>query len=192
MATSYHRRTRHSGADTDSLAFIFIILSVCAFWEHKALIQHIEHVIWYVFVTVACLIMAIFIVKVGKRLSRPCCRVNYDISDIDCMEGLEFERYVASLLKKLGYGAVRLTEKYDYGVDIIAVKNGVTWGIQVKRYSGLVKANAVRQVVTALRKYHCDKAMVITNSYYSEIAKDLARWNDCLLIDRDTLRHWVV
>jgi restriction system protein len=114
-----------------------------------------------------------------------------NMSVIDKMTGLEFERYVAGLLMNRGYTNVRLTEKYDLGVDIIAVKDGIRWGIQVKRYSGLVKADAVRQVVTALRKYDCDRAMVITNSTYSMIAKDLAISNDCVLIDRVILLQWV-
>jgi restriction system protein len=94
------------------------------------------------------------------------------------------------LLCTQGYGAIRLTEKYDYGVDIIAVKDSITWGIQVKRYNGLVKANAVRQVVTALRKYRCDRAMVITNSIYSRVAKELAQSNDCVLVDGNNLEQW--
>jgi HJR/Mrr/RecB family endonuclease len=110
---------------------------------------------------------------------------------IDSMTGLEFERCVAGLLEHQGYTNVELTEKYDYGVDIIADKDGIRWGIQVKRYSGLVKADAVRQVVTALKKYDCDKAMVITNSTYSMVAKDLASCNNCVLIDRGILLHWV-
>jgi len=67
------------------------------------------------------------------------------------MTGLEFERYVARLLKSKGYNNIRLTEEYDYGIDIIAEKDGIRWGIQVKRYSGLVSADAVRQVITALK-----------------------------------------
>jgi len=110
---------------------------------------------------------------------------------IDKMTGLEFERYIARLLKTKSYIHIILTEEYDYGVDIIAEKDGIRWGIQVKRYSGLVKANAVRQAVTALKKYHCDRAMVISNSTYSKVAKELARSNDCVLVDRNGLLKWV-
>jgi hypothetical protein len=35
-------------------------------------------------------------------------------------------------------------------VDIIADKEGISWGIQNERYSGLVKIDAVRQVVAGL------------------------------------------
>jgi restriction system protein len=103
------------------------------------------------------------------------------------MDGLKFERYIADILKAKGYTNIEFTEKYDYGVDIIAVKNGIRWGIQVKRYSGLVKADAVRQVVTGLRQYSCDRAMVITNSVFSRVAIQLADSNDCVLVDRGEL-----
>jgi len=100
------------------------------------------------------------------------------------MDGLRFEQYVADILRKQGYCNVSLTEQYDYGVDIVADKDGIRWGVQVKRYSSLVKAEAVRQVLTGLRLYGCDRAMVITNSTFSNVAKRLAEGNDCVLIDR--------
>ena len=114
-----------------------------------------------------------------------------DIAGVDSMDGLAFERYIAALLKRQGYTNVKLTERYDLGVDIIADKNGVRWGIQVKRYSGLVKALAVRQVVTGLRKYGCDRAMVITNSSFSRVATELAESNDCILVTRKELARWI-
>ncbi len=109
------------------------------------------------------------------------------MSQIDQMSGLEFERYVARLLARSGYLNINLTEKYDFGVDIIAVKDGITWGIQVKRCTGLVRAKAVRQVVTGLKKYRCDQAMVITNGCFSQVARELARVNECQLIDGSVL-----
>ncbi len=106
------------------------------------------------------------------------------------MDGLAFERHVASLLPGLGFTNIRLTERYDLGIDIIAVKGGVTWGIQVKYYRGLVKASAVRQVVTALNYYGCQRAMVVTNSKFSRPAEKLALSNDCALVDGKELARW--
>lgn len=114
-----------------------------------------------------------------------------DITGVDAMDGTDFEHYVASLLTAQGYDDVKLTERYDLGVDIVANKNGIRWGIQAKRHSGLVKASAVRQVVTALKHYHCDRAIVITNSTYSKVATRLANSNDCILIDRPVLARWI-
>lgn len=112
-------------------------------------------------------------------------------SQVDNMDHLDFEVYVGRLLKQQGYTNIRLTERYDLGVDVIATKAGVTWGVQVKHYTRIVKAEAVRQVVTALVQYKCDRAMVVTNSFYSRPAKVLAADNKCVLIDRDTLASWI-
>jgi HJR/Mrr/RecB family endonuclease len=106
------------------------------------------------------------------------------------LDGLSFERYIAGLLPRLGFTDVRLTERYDLGVDIVARKDGITWGIQVKHYGGLVKVDAVRQVVTALNMYGCDRAMVVTNSDFSWPAIELARSNDCVLVDGRELLSW--
>jgi HJR/Mrr/RecB family endonuclease len=132
------------------------------------------------------LISAIFTLKRLLKCSRGF-STNIKLNYIDAMDGLTFERYVAKLLLRHGFEYVRVTEKFDKGVDIIAVKDGERWGIQVKRYNGLVKAAAVRQVVTALNFYGCSRAMVVTNSSYSNMAIQLAETNDCLLIDRKKL-----
>lgn len=115
----------------------------------------------------------------------------FTIADIDSMDGIEFEHYLADLLRKRGFTDVKLTEKYDLGVDIIARKNGLTWGIQAKCYSGTVKAAAVRQAYTALPRYKCDRAMVITNSTYSRPAQLLASDTKSVLVDRSALMEWV-
>lgn len=112
--------------------------------------------------------------------------------DVDAMTGEDFEKYLAEILKDRGYSKVQLTEKYDLGVDIIAEKDGVRWGIQAKRYKNLVLAAAVRQVVTALKGYDCQRSMVITNSTYSRPARELAASNNCVLVGKDQLAEWVV
>ena len=50
-----------------------------------------------------------------------------------------------------------------------------------------MKADAVRQVVTGLRIYDCDRAMVITNSIFSNVAVRIANSNECVLIDSNGL-----
>ena len=131
-------------------------------------------------------IVLIFIIRLTIKAVRKVRTISCDFSlrSVDVMDGTTFEYYVAQLLIERGYTNVSLTEQYDYGVDIVAEKGGIRWGIQAKRYSGLVKAAAVRQVVTGLPLYGCDRAMVITNSTFSTVAKRLAEGNNCVLIDR--------
>lgn len=133
------------------------------------------------------LVVLVFTLRISKKLSRFTSSDSVELRHIDRMSGTDFELYVAQLLRRKGFRNIKLTEKYDYGVDITAEKDSVRWGVQVKRSKGIVKAIAVRQVVTALRKYNCDRAMLVTNNSYSKYAKELARVNDCKLIDRNAL-----
>ena len=113
------------------------------------------------------------------------------MSGVDQMDGFTFEKYVVRLLKRQGYRNVRLTEKYDLGIDVIADKAGERWGIQVKRNHKPTKALSVRQAVTALSHYKCTRAMVVSNSIFTGAAKRLAASNNCVLIDRSVLAVWI-
>lgn len=163
---------------SNKLSAVPMILAVglsIEYWEY----------VQYILVGLAFLVL----VKITIRLVRfiRSLVLHFSFRDVDTMGGIEFERYVAGLLRKQGYCNVMFTERYDYGVDIVAEKDGVRWGVQVKRYGQMVKADAVRQVVTGLRLYGCDRGMVVTNSTFSRVATELADGNDCVLIDRDSL-----
>lgn len=153
------------------------------------LLAGLTYTYWNYVQYVLVAVVLIFIIRLAIKLMRKVRAIsrNVRLRDVDMMDGTTFEYHIAQLLIDRGYANVSLTEQFDYGVDIIAEKDGVRWGIQVKRYSGLVKAAAVRQVVTGLRLYECDRAMVITNSTFSNVAKRLAKGNDCMLIDRADL-----
>lgn len=109
------------------------------------------------------------------------------IEEIDTMTGVDFERYLKWLLAKRGYRDVTLTETFDLGVDVIAIKDGERWAIQAKRHRHPVGLDAVRQVVAAKDFYGCDRTMVITNSRFTPNAHTIARSNGCILIDRPQL-----
>jgi HJR/Mrr/RecB family endonuclease len=178
---------RNSGGE---LAFPLLMLLFAAAWAHRSLVPKVGHCLLLAGFASGTIYVAMLIIKLAKRIRSWRGYGSPTLLDIDNMTGLEFERYVAQMLRKHGYNQVRLTEKYDLGVDIIACKDGITWGVQAKRYSGLVGADAVRQAVTALPVYHCDKAMVITNSLFSGPAQTLAVANGCTLIDQGGLRQW--
>ena len=113
------------------------------------------------------------------------------LSDIDSLDWSEFERYVAERLTFQGYENVRITEKYDLGIDIVAIKNDCRLGVQVKHYKSLVGIEAVREAVAGLNAYKCNQSMVVTNSYFSRPAKKLAKCNNCILVDRNVLKSWL-
>lgn len=110
----------------------------------------------------------------------------------DNLSGEEFEEWCASLLRKSGFTDIETTSVTgDQGVDIIADKFGVRYAIQCKCYSQDV-GNASVQEVTAGREYYkCDIGVVMTNSYFTSSAKQLAVANKIRLWDRDKLLEMI-
>jgi restriction system protein len=114
------------------------------------------------------------------------------IANIDSMTGIEFEQYLQKLLTNQGYSVNVTQASGDLGVDLIASRDGDKIAIQAKRYSTNVSRRAISDAVAGMYHYGCNKAMVITNSYFSPGAVTLAESTDCILINRDTLAEWVI
>ena len=92
------------------------------------------------------------------------------------------------MLIKSGYHSVKITQASgDYGIDLLAKKNQVSYGFQCKRYQKNIGVSAIQQAYGGISYYHLDRAIVITNSYFTEAAYQLAAVNDILLIDRQKL-----
>ena len=64
----------------------------------------------------------------------------------DALEGHEFEYYCAELLQKNGFVEVEVTKgSGDYGADILAEKDGVTYAIQCKCYTAPIGVKAIQE-----------------------------------------------
>lgn len=113
-----------------------------------------------------------------------------DLAAVDTMQGLQFEKWVGAQLQARGY-KVRYTPINDYGVDIVAKKDGVKTAVQVKRYRKYLDQKPVREAVAGMMHYKCGSSMVVTNSRFTDAAKVLAKSNNCTLIDRDKLAEWL-
>lgn len=115
--------------------------------------------------------------------------IKYTITDVDLMTGSEFEEFVGVLFKKMGY-ASRVTQKSgDQGIDVIATRNGTKIGIQAKCYSNSVGNSAVQEAIAGKNFYKCDKALVVTNNYFTPAAIELAQTSDIILWNRDLLKE---
>ncbi|MBK6586893.1 MAG: restriction endonuclease [Acidobacteria bacterium] len=83
----------------------------------------------------------------------------------------------------------------DQGADVVVVKFAEKTVIQAKRFTGNVGNFAVQEIMAAISMYQAQKGMVITNSYFTPSARDLANVNNIELVDRDDLdeliiKHW--
>ena len=115
-----------------------------------------------------------------------------ELSDIDNMDGIAFEHYVAHLLKNKGYIDVKVTKgSGDFGVDITALKGEKRYAIQVKRTSGKVSRRAISDAIAGKDHYSCNAAMVITNSYLSRSAEEFSKSVKCDVVDRDKIIDWI-
>lgn len=107
---------------------------------------------------------------------------------IDQMDGLDFEKLCAEMLERLGYQQVHVTKgSGDQGVDIVALKGGIRYAFQCKRYAHKLGNKAVQEVNAGKEFYHCQVGVVITNNYFTAGAEDAAKAVGVELWDRDIL-----
>ena len=102
------------------------------------------------------------------------------------MEGRDFEYYCADILKERGFLDVRVTKgSRDFGADILAEKDGVSYAVQCKCYDGPVGVHAVQEAYAGRDYYECMVGAVMTNQYFTEPAVELASKLKIMLWDRD-------
>lgn len=104
---------------------------------------------------------------------------------LDEMEGHEFEYFCAELLKTHEFVEVEVTKgSGDYGVDVLAEKDGVTYAVQCKRYDGPVGVKAVQEACAGREYYDRMVGAVMTNQYFTQPAVEAAKKLKILLWDR--------
>jgi len=146
------------------------------------LLSLIPFLAWIAFIFVAVYLVKSIIKEVHyTQLS------NTGIFDIDKMTGPEFEDRLMVLYRHLGYKVQHTGKSGDAGVDLIAEKDGKKIAIQAKRYEGNVGESAVQQVHTGKHFYHCDEAIIVTNSNFTKMAWRVARETGIKLWSRNYL-----
>ena len=111
-------------------------------------------------------------------------------SALDEMEGHEFEYFCADLLSERGFREVEVTKgSGDYGVDILAEKDGVTYAIQCKAYTSPVGVKAIQEAYAGRDYYDRMVGAVLTNQYFTKPAVEAAKKLKILLWDRGYLEE---
>lgn len=128
-----------------------------------------------VLILVCFLVAVIFLIR--KRSSR-----RFDF--FEDMDGHEFEYFCADLLKNHGFTEVEVTKgSGDYGIDILAEKDGVTYAIQCKRYAAPVGVKAIQEAYAGRDYYDRMVGAVMTNQYFTAPAVEAAKKLKILLWD---------
>jgi restriction system protein len=103
------------------------------------------------------------------------------------MSGLEFEDYVARVVRSCGVPVMMTSVTGDWGVDIIVGKRPNRLAIQCKRQSRPVGTSAIQEVVAGAPMQECTKTMVVTNHEFTTAARKLAELHGCELVGRGEL-----
>lgn len=117
-------------------------------------------------------------------------RKRYSIKDCDFMEGHQFEYLCADVLRKNGYQNVQVTQgSGDYGIDVLAEKDGKSYAIQCKCYSSPVGNRAVQEAFSGAAYYNRQIPVVMTNQTFTAAAIKTANKTGVVLWGRDVLKR---
>ncbi|MEH7248235.1 restriction endonuclease [Neobacillus niacini] len=136
---------------------------------------------------IVIIVVAAFIRKREKERLR-----NSGIADIDRMNGIEFEHYLKELYQSRGYTAEVTSASGDYGADLLLKKDGRKIVVQAKRYAKDVGIKAVQEVMGAKSYYRAEEARVVSNSYFTKAARELAAKGQVMLVNRDELIDYIL
>ncbi|MDF2893191.1 MAG: restriction endonuclease [Clostridia bacterium] len=109
------------------------------------------------------------------------------IEKVENMSGIIFEEFLLEHFKHLGYTGYLTPRTENYGADLVLQKDEIKVVVQSKRWKSNVGADAVEQVIKAVKHYDAGKGMVVTNSFFTEGATELANSNEIELWDRTKL-----
>lgn len=177
-------RNKYKRKYSDSLSqliFGLFILSGFKFYQGESK---------YLYLLVAVIILsvgAVFLYRKSKIKKKKQRYLQSGIDVVDKMVGEEFEKFLEAHFSNEGY-FVNLTPKSnDYGADLILKKDGMTIVVQAKRWNEKVGIKAIQEIAGAINYYKADKAWVVTNSYFTSSAENLAFSNSVDLWDRNRL-----
>lgn len=138
----------------------------------------------YIIIIIAVLICFLLLWGIFSRVRK---KRTYG-REFDLLDGHEFEYYCADLLRKRGFQGVEVTKgSGDYGIDILAERDGVTYAIQCKCYGDSVGVKAVQEAYAGRDYYDCMVGAVLTNQYFTGPAVEAAKKLKILLWDRGYL-----
>ena len=136
----------------------------------------------------ACLLLSaagiIGVFMLARLLKRRKYR-NSSLSKIDVMTGEEFELWLKYYFEEKGYKVALTPKSGDFGADLVLTSRSLERTVvQAKRYKGRVGIEAVQQVIASKAYYKATKSIVATNSYFTDAARELAKANGVILMDR--------
>lgn len=101
--------------------------------------------------------------------------------------GVEYEFFIADLLRDEGWEIQMTPATGDQGADIIATKQKFRVAVQCKLWSSAVGNASVQEVYTAKGFYQCNAGIVVSNADYTRHARRAATSLDIPLVHHDEI-----
>ena len=152
-------------------------------------------IIWTVIGITAIAVSIVMVVSkpAAKKEEAPRNYTITSVTNVDRMEGHEFEYFCAELLEKCGFEHVTVTRgSGDQGVDVLAFKEDIKYAIQCKNYSTPLGNKPIQEVYAGKTFYHCHVGVVMTNSTFTKGAIELAESVGVILCDKARLDKMMV
>lgn len=116
--------------------------------------------------------------------------VGLTIQQLDEMEGHAFEHACADLLDANGFSRIKVTRASgDYGIDVLAEKDGERYAIQCKCYSSPIGNHAVEEAYSGAAYYDGRTPVVMSNQNFTAAAQNMAHRIGVLLWDRAKIQQ---
>lgn len=160
-----------------------------------SLLRDAVEAFWLVFVNLWWLFafpLAFLAIEVALKAYQRSLDARAGLPEIDRMTGERFEEWLANFFRARGY-SVKLTPRTgDIGVDLDMHRDGQHYVVQAKCWKNNVGTKAVQEIYSGKAYYRADKAIVVTNSYFTHAARHLAREIGVELWDRARLKSEIL
>ena len=137
------------------------------------------------------LIMVLFLAMYSSKKQEQPVNNHHISEDFIGNDPYKYEEFIKKLLQARGFGVKRTRSSGDYGVDVIASKDGRSFALQCKLYNRPVGTKAVQEIVSGRIFYKTDYAIVVSDNSFTPAAKTLARKSDVILVHHKKLLHTI-
>lgn len=186
-----YNKQRHTAIRTT--AYIFAILGSLALAVFILLCSHNSELQFIALVMGIWLLLTLFFcykIHCTRSYHGAFQKGTLTVGELDDLDGIAFEELACDILVANGFELAENTKATgDFGVDILATREGINYAIQCKRYHDKIGLEAIQEVYAGRAYYECHVAVVLTNQLFTPNAIKLADKIGVVLWDRDTLRE---
>ncbi len=110
---------------------------------------------------------------------------------VDAMDGFGFEAFLVELFQTIGYDVQETKRKTENSADLFVKKLDQAVLIQARHCSSTLGVSAIQKALAAKRFYACEEALIVTNAFFTEAAKQAAETASVTLVDRAGLQGYL-